>query len=207
MSIANYYQPEVLSTVNFIPPVFWGRTSLTVIVGSAFLAALLLSYLRGRRQGESFKVGSIVRLIGFFWLPLLLVFIYNQYRDFQDNWSYPADRPGKEIARLCDIDQRQGLGGLLCALNGYMSYVKKTLPEGATVRLAVAPGIENNFYYSLLDRSKFAKDADYVLMYYPQGYMVKDNAVYERSGKLAAEFASYKPVRVFSPLQAVLVKK
>lgn len=175
-------QPEILSTINFIPAQTFRGFSLTVIIGASTLAVFFILRRKIRTH-----VSWAAAVIAMAWLPLYANLIYNASYDLIENSDYNRlNLEKRRILRLCNMDHRQGLGNSFCQLYSFFSYAKSLLPQNSVVSLAVDPGVSPFFTYYLYPHLTIGNvaEADYLLFYYPIDYRYENGILYKRSGSV-----------------------
>lgn len=190
MFIGNFIylnQPEIFSTINFIPPVYYNNKSATLILGIIFIfTALGLIFFRSKipilKKYEAKKILLVIVII--FWLPLYAVSLYNNIYDLKENLDiYKLNIQGKRVVRFCNMGFYQGAGDVACKFLSFITLIKNSLPHNLSYKLLTLPGFETNFNYFLYPDfvpAKSFSDADFVLLYHPSDYYYENNKLYQR---------------------------
>lgn len=180
-------QPEIFSTINFIPPVYYNNRSVTLMTGVIFIFFVFgLVFTKNRisllKKYETDKI--ILILIILFWLPLYGVSLYNNIYDLKENLDiYKLNTQGKRVVRLCNMGFYQGTGDVACKFLSFTTLIKNSLPHNSSYKLLTLPGFETNFNYFLypdfLPAESF-NGANFVLLYFSPEYYYENNKLYQR---------------------------
>lgn len=180
-------QPEIFSTINFIPPVYYNNKSVTLILGVIFVfVALGLIFFKNKlpllKNYQTNKILLVVIVI--FWLPLYAVSLYNNIYDLKENLDiYKFNIQSKRVVRFCNMGFYQGAGDVACKFLSFTTLIKNSLPHNSSYKFLTLPGFETNFNYFLYPDfvpAKSFSDADFVLLYYPPDYYYDTNKLYQR---------------------------
>lgn len=181
-------QPEIFSTINFIPPVYYNNKPVTLMIGAIFIfAALGLIFFKSKlpflKQYHVNKILLVVMVI--FWSPLYAVSLYNNIYDLKENLDiYKLNNQGKRVVRFCNMGFYQGVGDVACKFLSFTTLIKNSLPHNSSYKLLILPGFETNFNYFLypdfLPAESF-NGADFVFLYYPPDYYYDNNKLYQRT--------------------------
>ena len=190
MFIGNFVylnQPEIFSTINFIPPVYYNNRPLTLILGVIFVfVALWLIFFKSKlpllKKYQTNKILLVIMVI--FWLPLYAVSLYNNIYDLKENLDINKfNTQSKRVVRLCNMGFYQGAGDVACKFLSFTTLIKNSLPHNSSYKLLTLSGFETNFNYFLYPDfvpAKFFSDADFVLLYHPSDYYYGNNKLYQR---------------------------
>jgi len=207
--------PELFYTINLTPPILlqgikFGPLSITLITGVFLLLAGLIVFLffHFKKLGEKKFRAILFGLITLAWLPLYLNFTYNNLYDLSENLkALKFSDSSKRVLRLCNMDNRQNVGGVYCRLFSFFTFIKNNLPAGTEVELLTSPGLDGYFNYYLYPNYNIVKQADYILFYYPNSYIYKDNILYHRQGDKDFVMGKYKILFAKSNGEFILKKQ
>jgi len=202
--------PELFYTINLIPGINFGTLTLTLISGLFLLLAGLIIFLffYFKKLGEKKYQTILFSLIAVAWLPLYLNFTYNNLYDLSENLkALKFSDPSKRILRMCDMDNRQNLGGVYCRLSSFFTFIKNNLSAGSEVELLTSPGLDGFFNYYLYPDYKIIDNADYLLFYYPANYIFNNNILYKRQGGKDLIIGKYKMLYAKSDAEFILKKE
>jgi hypothetical protein len=208
--------PEAFYTINLLPGILmptkkFGLLTLALIIGAFFIIACLavffIFYFR-KNLGSKKYYSILLGLIAAVWLPLYLNFSYNNVYDLTENLSWlKYSVSAKRILRTCQMDNRQNLGNIYCRLFSFFTFTKNSLPVGTNVQLLTSPGLDGYFDYFLYPNYKIVNSADYILFYYPNDYIYKDNILYHRQGDKDFVVGKYKILFAKSAAELILKKQ
>lgn len=199
--------PELFYTINFMPGIKVGRLTLTLISGLFLILAGLIAFYFKKKLSEKTYKAILLGLIVVAWLPLYINFTYNNLYDLSENFkALPYSDSSKRVLRVCNIDNRQDLGGAYCGLFSFMTFIKNRLPAGTEAELLAAPGLDAYFIYYLYPDYKIVDSSDYLLFYRANNYLFKDNTLYKRAGGKNLIIGKYKLLFAKSNLEFILKK-
>lgn len=167
-------QPEVFQTINFISGLEYKKIPFLLIIGGIFIFSAIIIFLLARKKegmGENLKNYFLVLLI-FFWMPIYINFLYNNFLDFKENiYVYKGDVKERQKIRLCNIDQNQNSGGKWCNIFSFLDSIDKNIPHGSAISVVKNPYFSPYFDYFLYPDYKIISSiarANYIVFYYPQ---------------------------------------
>lgn len=206
--------PELFYTINLTPGILlpgikFGPLTLSLVSGLFLIFASLIFFLifHFKKLGEKKYQVILFSLIIVAWLPLYINFTYNNLYDLSENLkALKYNNLNKRILRMCDIDNRQNLGGAYCRLFSFFTFIKNHLPAGTEVQLLTAPGREIYFNYYLYPDYKIVDNSNYLLFYSPNNYMFKNNILYKREGKKNLIIGKYEMLFAKSDIEFILKK-
>lgn len=192
--------PELFYTINLTPGILissikFNPLSLTLASGLALIFANLIIFLIFylKKLDEKKYNAILFGLIVIAWLPLYINFTYNNLYDLSENFKVlKFSDSSKRVLRLCNMDNRQNVGGVYCRLFSFFTFIKNNLPAGSEVQLLTSPGLDAYFNYYLYPDYKIVDQADYLLFYYPNSYIYKDSLLYHRQGDKDFVMGKYK---------------
>lgn len=207
--------PELFYTINLTPAIFLGFTkfgplTLALILGLFLILAssiIFLIFYFKKSDGKKYQI-ALLSLIVIAWLPLYINFTYNNLYDFSENLkALKYGNSSKKILRICDMDNRQNMGGIYCRLFSFATFVKNNLPAGSEAELLTSPGLDGFLNYYLYPDYKIVDKADYLLFYRPNNYLFKDNILYKRQNGEDIIIGKYKMLSAKSDTEFILKKQ
>ncbi|MBI2459769.1 MAG: hypothetical protein HYV53_04465 [Parcubacteria group bacterium] len=206
--------PELFYTINLTPGILlkvikFGPLTLSLTSGIFLifisLIFFLIFYLKklDEKKCQTILLGLIIMA----WLPLYINFTYNNLYDLSENFkTLKFSDSSKRVLRLCNMDSRQNAGGVYCHLFSFFTFIKNNLPAGNEVQLLTSPGLDAYFNYYLYPNYKIVKKADYVLFYYPGGYIYKNNILYKKQDGKDLIIGEYKMLFIKNNAEFILKK-
>lgn len=196
------YQPEILSSINFISSFWIGNIPATVYAAGFFLVLFFLLRLTVRRLSLPTAI-IMAALIA--WSPVGARFAYNVFRDFRES-RFLLGRPVAEriIWRYCAIDKTQDVKGLLCGVYPFIEGLKQRLPEHSVI-MVVDSELKPYVAYYLYPHYRLTEDsaaAEYVVVYAPKhAFAYQDGLLLQRG--LEKPLGHFRMVSAFSPDQII----
>ncbi|MBL7057713.1 hypothetical protein ISS03_00060 [Patescibacteria group bacterium] len=198
-------QAEAFYTINMIPGVYIGKVEVGLFIG-ILLFIVVLSIVLFKKRIEIFKTNfniSILYVCLFFWLPLYLIFSYNNAHDMRDNYDY-VDRNlqsyHKNVVRLCNLGYTHGNGERWCALMSYVRFIKRTLPLDSRIYVLAPHDYYAYLVYNLYPSFDFAsnlEEAEYVVLYYPVDYLSREGSLYKKISEGYEKLLGFKTIDAF----------
>ena len=187
MNFTYLNQPEIFSTINFIPPVYYNNKPVTLMIGIIFIfVSLSLIFIKNKIPlFKKYKINKILLVVMIiFWLPLYAVSLYNNIYDLKENLDIiKFNTQAKRVIRFCNMGFYQGAGDVTCKFLSFITLIKNSLPLDSSYKLLTFSGFETNFNYFLYPDfvpAKSISDADFVLLYHPSDYYYGNSKLYQR---------------------------
>ncbi len=164
-------QTEKLYTINFFKALTWGDWNSVSLLSVILVAAWLVIYLfhLGYRQGRQSFLSAAWWLLFLLWLPLALSSWLTHYNlAAQAVGQAAAPVADKWQSRLCQVDENQNFGGLICHIGSTVKAVKERIKDPASLCQIVNGNAYPFFLYGLygvFDMPVGCQTADYVLVY------------------------------------------
>ncbi len=171
-------QSEAFFTINLVPSISYNQFNFVLLVGFFFIFVLfILFFLKKRIRFINVYFNNLFLIITFiFWLPLYIIFTYNNLHDAKENYSYIERRlkhSHKKIIRYCNLGFAMGDGDNWCKLLTFINFVKREVEEKKSVfilsRDIYLPYLVYDLYpyYNVVSS---INDADYILLYNDPNY-------------------------------------
>ena len=203
--------PELFYTINFMMEIRLGRLTITMAAGLFLAIAALIIFLlfHFKKILDEKKYNAvIIGLIVLARLPLYLNFTYNNLYDLLENLKdLEKNVSGRRILRVCRIDGRQNSHGIFCRLFSFATFAKNNLQAGIEVMLIFRPVLDGMLTYYLYPELKINDQADYILLYFPDGYFYKNEILYEKQGNQNLIIGKYKMLNAKSEVEFILKKE
>jgi|GEM_PF-2227764 len=172
--MSNFIQLERFSSINFFLSPTWNGWNAVVVLSvllAIVWAALYVYHLQQGRHKQQFLVKAWWLML-IFWLPLAWAAVFS----FASFWSVTAKAvdhslSARQQARLCQIDENQKLGGVICQIYPTIEAVKAKIGRGVSLCYLTNSLALPFLQYGLYDwygSSADCQTADYLFLYLPQ---------------------------------------
>lgn len=204
------FQPEVLSTINFMPGSMLSGHSATFIFGALFFILALVVLIARHYEKLSVSLPTVIMVTALIaWTPLGVQFFLNEVRVLRQSWLASFSPLNEQIDwRYCHIDKAQRLGGDFCGLRSFVGKLKEYVPAGSSVGMANST-IGPYLMYYLFDsyRVNYSEAGEYLIIFHPiEAYFYDGRELFVLKNGEKLSLGSYAAVFAFGSNQAVFKK-